>query len=181
MSDKDLIIAYQSGHKKAFAFLVKRWHVQFCKLAYWYVKDADVSKDIAQESWTIILNKLTALEEPDKFKSWAIRIVNRKAIDWLRASKRRAVKRQHFSIENTTESVEEFEKEDLSEINSLLKRAIEKLSDDQKIIIKLFYLEDYSLKQISELLNVSIGTVKSRLFYTREKLKNKLKNNKNER
>jgi len=156
--------------------LVERWHVKFCKLAYWYVKDADVSKDIAQECWAVMLDKLMDLKEPDKFKSWATSIVNRKAIDWLRAKKRNDKKKNKYQIEkNIIREGVVFEKEDRSVIIGALKREIGKLSDKQKIIIKLYYVEEYSLKQIAELLNITIGTAKSRLFYTREKLKNQLK------
>ncbi len=181
LSDTDLIIEYQSGNKKAFPFLVERWHVQFCKLANWYVKDATISKDIAQESWAVILKKLDDLKEPDKFKSWAISIVNRKAIDWLRSSKRRKHNIDKYKNEHVFENIEQTEKDDRSKMNDLLKKEIAKLSDNQKTIITLFYLEDYSLKEISEFLKISCGTVKSRLFHAREKLKKTLKNRNNEK
>lgn len=54
-SDAELILAYQSGNKSVLSGWVKKWHVQFCKLAYWPVKVADTAKDIAKESWTVIL------------------------------------------------------------------------------------------------------------------------------
>ncbi len=54
-------------------------------------------------------------------------------------------------------------------------KAIQTLPDEQKAVIKLFYLESYSIKQISELLKISAGTTKSRLFHAREKLKQTLK------
>jgi len=170
-ADTALVIAYQSGHQKAFATLVERWHLQFCKFAYWYVKDADVAKDIAQESWTVIYKKLNTLEQPGKFKSWAISIVNRKAIDWIRAVNREQKKRNSFYDENSGTKIFVEENNDQQHIKSLLKKAIEKLSLDQKIVIQLFYTEEYSLKQISNLLDISVGTVKSRLFHAREKLK----------
>ncbi|MFT4612554.1 MAG: hypothetical protein ACJA1H_001504, partial [Glaciecola sp.] len=44
--DKELVKAYQAGEQKAIAILVKRWHLVFCKKAYFMVKDVDVSKDI---------------------------------------------------------------------------------------------------------------------------------------
>jgi RNA polymerase sigma factor (sigma-70 family) len=49
------------------------------------------------------------------------------------------------------------------------------LPRNQKMIMKLFYIEDYSLIQISEALHISVGTAKSRLFHAREKLKKSLK------
>ena len=57
-----------------------------------------------------------------------------------------------------------------------LLKAIKKLPEQQQIVIRLFYVEDYTLKEISEILNISIGTAKSRLFHAREKLKLILKN-----
>ena len=168
-TDTALVIAYQSGHQKAFAALVKRWHLQFCNFAYWYVKDADIAKDIAQESWTIIYKKLNTLEQPGKFKSWAISIVNRKAIDWIRAVHREQKKRGAFYDENSDPKVFNEESNDQQHIKSLLRKEIEKLPSRQKIVIQLFYTEEYSIKQISDLLNTSVGTVKSRLFHAREK------------
>ena len=169
--DTALVIAYQSGHQKAFATLVERWHLQFCKFAYWYVKDADVAKDITQESWTIIYKKLNTLEQPGKFKSWAISIVNRKAIDWIRTVNLEQKKRGAYYDENSDSRVFSEENNDQSHIRLLLKKEIEKLPSHQKIVLQLFYTEAYSLKQISDLLDISVGTVKSRLFHAREKLK----------
>ena len=92
LSDVALIEKYQKGDTKALNFLVRNWHLKFCNLAFWIVKDADVAKDIAQESWIIIIRKLETLRDSTKFKSWAISIVNRKAIDWIRANNRERIK-----------------------------------------------------------------------------------------
>ena len=173
--DTKLVIAYQSGHKKAFAALVKRWHLQFCKFAYCYVKDADIAKDIAQECWTIIYKKLDTLHQPEKFKSWAISIVNRRAIDWIRASNRERHKLHLLYEEAPKVSSILEENTDQQEKKIRLKAAIEKLTVQQKTIIDLFYTQEYSLNEISELLHISVGTAKSRLFHAREKLKSILK------
>ena len=180
LSDATLVVNYQNGDKKTISLLVKRWHVSFCNYAFWIVKDVDLAKDIAQESWTIIINKLVDLKEPEKFKSWAISIVNRKAIDYIRTKNREQKKIQQFYNEKTVESSVADIADNLALKQKLLK-AIEKLSEAQQMVVKLFYVEAYSLKEISELLSVSIGTTKSRLFHAREKLKTTLKQDTNER
>lgn len=173
--DSNLVVEYQKGNKKAIAVLVKRWHLRFCEFAFWYVKDADVAKDIAQESWSVIINKLETLQEPKKFKSWAISIVNRKAIDWIRAKNREENKLKKYSEENPSVLIEEsIDSQD--GIKLALLNTIETLSSEQQIVLKLFYTQDYTLKEISEILNISVGTIKSRLFHAREKLKSTLKN-----
>jgi RNA polymerase sigma-70 factor (ECF subfamily) len=66
--DEKLVEAYRAGDKKALAILVKRWHKLFCTKAYWLVKDKNAVKDIAQDSWTTIINKIDKLKEPKQFK-----------------------------------------------------------------------------------------------------------------
>lgn len=175
ITDGDLVIAYQSGDIKALSVLVKRWHVSFCKLAYWYVKDADIAKDIAQESWTIIIRKLSGLKEPEKFKSWAISLVNRRAIDWIRAQRNEYKKLHRFYDERSSKVQIQEDESDRQELRKKLLSAIYELSEDQQVVVKLFYTQNYSLKEISTLLKISVGTTKSRLFHAREKLKTILK------
>lgn len=174
--DTQLVKSFQSGDKKKLAELVKRWHVTFCKLAFWYCKDADAAKDIAQECWIVISNKLSTLQKPNQFKSWAISIVNRKSIDWLRKNKREQNNlHNYYNLQDKIQTESEIEK---SETLSKLNYEINKLPENQRVIIKLFYLENYSLKQMAEVLKISVGTVKSRLFHAREKLKITIKTEK---
>ena len=55
-------------------------------------------------------------------------------------------------------------------------RAIKSLPENHQMVLNLFYVEDYSLTQIGDILDISIGTAKSRLFHAREKLKRLIKN-----
>lgn len=82
--DANLVKQYLSGDKQALAKLVKRWHKSFCKKAYWIVKDKEIAKDIAQDSWGIRMKQIPKLKELEKFGTWASRIVYNKALDWTR-------------------------------------------------------------------------------------------------
>ena len=90
--DAKLVEAYQVGNQDALAALVKRWHLEFCKKAYWIVKDAELSKDIAQESWQTIIDKMHTLHKATSFGSWALRIVYTKSFDALRQHNRKLIK-----------------------------------------------------------------------------------------
>ncbi|BAO77098.1 RNA polymerase sigma factor [Winogradskyella sp. PG-2] len=171
--DKKLIEDYKAGDKRALTLLVKRWHKSFCDKAYWMVKDKDVAKDIAQDSWTTIINNLEKLIEPKQFKYWAYRIVCNKSTDWLRIKSKNQKQSigYEFEIENDDNKYTDNEQLKLE-----LLKAVSTLSANQKVIVRLFYTEAYSLKQISDLLDISVGTAKSRLFHAREKLKIILKN-----
>lgn len=171
-TDEALVEAYKAGNKKALAVLVKRWHKLFCDKAYWLVKDKDVAKDIAQESWTTIIHKIESLKDPKQFKFWAYRIVCNKAMDWLRVQS----KNQKQTLESNFEAASEdkvYSEND--HLKAQLAKALKTLPNNQKMVVQLFYIESYSLKQISDLLEISVGTAKSRLFHARETLKTTLK------
>ena len=172
-SDVKLVAAFQSGEKKALAMLVKRWHLTFCKKAYWIVKDADVAKDIAQDSWQTIIAKIDTLKDTSSFGTWALRIVYSTSLDVLRTKSTERFKQEEFAKEQNTIAEEAM---DNTALNRKLAKAIQDLPGQQQLVIKLFYLEEYSVKEISKTLDISLGTAKSRLFYAREKLKTILKN-----
>lgn len=171
--DKQLVAQYQSGDGLALQKLVKRWHKTFCERAYWLTKDAEASKDIAQESWSAIITKISTLKDSGSFQSWALRIVFTKAMDWMRANQRNRNKLENYY--NSQDDNDE-EKNDDEALKKALLSAVKSLPTEQQIVIRLFYVESYSLKEMSTLLEVSVGTVKSRLFHAREKIKEQLKN-----
>ena len=168
--DALLVLQYKSGDKKALGMLVKRHHHKLCRHSYGYTHDIDSAKDIVQECWNIIIRKIDFLKDPNAFGSWAMRIVTRKSLDFV---KKKAKERERLKGISHEEEV------DFDEVhNSTLKKlqlAISNLPQDQRTVIRLFYTQEYSLKEIAGILEVSVGTVKSRLFHAREKLKTILK------
>lgn len=172
ITDGELVAQYTKGNQKALATLVKRFHKTFCNHAYWIVKDADVAKDIAQDSWNLIIDKVNTLQNPQRFKSWALRIVHRKSIDWTRSISKQ---KQHTNDYKVTKSIRDIPSTDTSQIKQQLKAAILKLSTSQQQIVRLYYVHEYSLKDIASILEISVGTAKSRLYHAREQLKKQLK------
>ncbi|EAR00920.1 RNA polymerase sigma factor [Maribacter sp. HTCC2170] len=169
--DALLVLQYQSGDKKALETLVKRHHKRFCSHAYWYLRDMDASKDVVQDCWAIIINKLVKLRDPNSFSSWAMRIITRKSLDFINQNKNKRERLKQFERNNQEENKDEERRTEMDK----LKYAIKSLPDNQQIVLRLFYTQEYSLKEIGGILEVSVGTVKSRLFHAREKLKTILK------
>ncbi len=177
-----LVLQCQNGDKKAFSLLVKRWHNKLCKQAFFYTKDIDISKDLAQDSWNVIIKRIEDLKEPNSFGSWALTIVNRKAIDWLRQHKKNEEKLYayyenshiNYDTEINNNHIEDGNNNITDDTAKIVLNIIKKLPKNQQIILTLFYVEEYSILEISNILTISKGTVKSRLFYAREKLKSHL-------
>lgn len=170
--DGNLVLDYLNGNQGALVKLVERWHKLFCEKAFWIVKDADAAKDIAQESWKTIIEKMDTLKTPNSFKSWSLQIVYRNSIDWINAKNKVRDELESFKYESKEVPDEVV---DVDQLKSTVLKVIKALPQKQQLVINLFYVEDYSLKDIGNILNISIGTVKSRLFHAREKIKHTLK------
>jgi len=102
-----------------------------------------VAKDIVQDSWSVIWRKLPLLKDPNAFGSWAFRIVTRRALNYVSKHKNSAIplgeKEPKFM------EVESTEEQHLQ--HNRLKSAISKLSEDQQMVLRLFYIEAYSLRE----------------------------------
>tara|TARA_R110002167_G_scaffold50143_3_gene146302 strand:- start:1138 stop:1677 length:540 start_codon:yes stop_codon:yes gene_type:complete len=169
--DAYLVLQYQSGNKKALGLLVDRYHDKMCRQSFWYTRDIEVSKDIVQDCWGIIMLKLNGLRDANSFGSWALRIVTRKSIDFLNRNRY-----GHRNLDNP--AAEPLDSTDVAAQESDLKKldsAIRDLPENHQVVLRLFYTQEYSLQEIGAILDVSVGTVKSRLFHAREKLKTILK------
>ncbi len=171
-TDRYLIEQFKSGRKDVLPVLVKRYHKIFCKKAYWVTKDRESAKDIAQESWLVIINKIDSLKDLDRFKSWAFRIVYTKAIDLVKNNQKESKLLKTIEPNKDSEIIFDDSKK---LIHQKLSKAINQLPKQKQDIIRLFYAEEYSVNEISAFLNIPVGTVKSRLFKAREKLKSLLK------
>lgn len=167
-TDHYLISQYREGDTSVLPILVKRYHRVFCEKAYWIIKDKEAAKDIAQDSWITIIKKLETLKNIDSFKGWAFRIVYTNAID---AVKHRKKENKNIKTIEKIDLTFQTQEDDSKRIQLALLKAIQKLPKDKQDIIRLFYTEEYSIKKISRFLNIPVGTVKSRLFKAREKLK----------
>jgi RNA polymerase sigma factor (sigma-70 family) len=164
-----LVIKCQSGDRKAFELLVKRWNPKMLRRVYHTTKDASASKDIVQESWIIIIKKIKTLRDPAAFPGWSLKIATLKAIDWIRANQ---LSRKREDIRETAQqNFSEKNDDPNEELLKALKYAVRQLPKEQQEVIQLFYQEKLPLATICHLLDLPVGTVKSRLFRGREYLK----------
>lgn len=171
IADQWLILKYQSGDKKALEILVKKWHSKLLYHAYRLIGDKDIAKDIVQDSWATIIRKIENLQDPQRFPFWANRIVHNKCVDWIRKQQVKRKKEGEMKLDDMlviTGSEEENKEQNIQ----MLIKALSTLPESQKLILTLFYLREQSVKEISLILNIPTGTVKSRLFNAREHLKN---------
>ena len=139
-----------------------------------YVSDQDAVQDIVQEGFLKVFNNIEGYTSKGSFEGWVRRIVVNTAIDAIRKSKRAPILKDNdndFRVEASNE-IEENEKVELIELRAeKAMEAIQKLSPAYRTVFNLFVIEDYSHKEIAEMLGISEGTSKSNLSKAKKNLK----------
>jgi RNA polymerase sigma-70 factor (ECF subfamily) len=158
-----LVIRSQNGDRKALEKLVRQWQRRLWRIALEKLDDQDTAWDVIQETWLAIIQGLHRLREPEAFDRWVTQIISNIAANSIRRTKRRThIDRMMPRRKQNQDPL----------IEVLLERHfLTALSLSQRVVITLYYLDRKSISEIAKTLNVPCGTVKSRLYYARKKLK----------
>ena len=160
----------KKNEEQKFTELIEENKLRFYKTAKIILKNDDDIYDAIQEALISIYKNYEKLENEKFFSTWATRIIINKCYDLLRKRKNNIVPIDEF-IENNP-SMGQNDKYEIDE--SGIKQAMNFLNDDIKLIVVLYYYDNYSVKEIYEIVNIPEGTVKSRLSTARKILKQKL-------
>lgn len=133
--------------------------------------DAD-AEDVAQEALLRAYHRFERLRDHARFRAWLVRISFRIALDRLRAFKRRQQREAQWVFENSRSATHHG---DNAEFQRQFDRALEELPEKQRLVMLLAAMQGHSLDEVSVLLAVPVGTVKSRLFFARKTLAEKLR------
>ena len=176
LTDEQLIKKFQNGDIGAFNQIVHRYKDRLLNFIYRFVNDIDKSEDLTQDTFLKLYTHKDSYKEIAKFSTWLYTIAANLAKTELRKIKRRKT----FSISDLSKDDREFVISseaigpDDKDINSTFEKniqiALERLSVDFKTIIILRDIQELSYDEISKIMKLPIGTVKSRINRGRLKL-----------
>ena len=143
------------------------------RVAYSVLRRREDAEDVAQEAFARAYRAFAQLRDRQRFRAWLVRTTWRLAINRWRADRRRSTREtahaQTIRPEPTTE-----ETVDGRRRAAELWRAIDTLPEKLRIVIVLASIEGHDLAEVATLLELPVGTVKSRLFLARQRLKEQL-------
>jgi len=186
--DAELILAARSGVENAFAQLMKRYKDAIYFMLLKMVNNKTDAEDLTIEAFGKAFININQYEPRFAFSTWLFSIASNNAIDHLR-KKRIAVVPLEPLVENEINigidynsnihsNIENPEETFIKKQNAkLLRMAVSTLKPRYRTLIEMRYLKEYSYSEISEKLNLPLGTVKVQLFRSREILFDLLKNN----
>lgn len=170
----DLIKRAKAGEKTAFSRLFYKYKTFVEKLLLSYIKDEDEAKDIANVVFVKVNDKLSKFVNYESFGGWLRILTKNTAIDYLRSIKDQQsyVDPTDFRLENT----EDYRQNENDLVNDItfenILSLIPNLKDTKKKICTMYYVEGYTIADISKRLGKPIGTIKSVLHRFRKQVFN---------
>ena len=181
MDTTELVLYAKNGNQQAITALYNLSYKPAYAVAFKMTGNEDDAFDVLQDAYIKAFNSLDQLNDPSGFIPWFNKITANKCRDFLR-SKKNVIMFSDMEYDNGEDSFElEFEDEstafqpeeraDYSDTKRLVAEMLDNLPADQKMVLLMYYVQDMSIKEIAEALDISENTVKSRMSYGKKKMR----------
>jgi RNA polymerase sigma-70 factor (ECF subfamily) len=176
-SDEQLLRRHAQGERDALDELFRRYRSLAYRVAYRLLGNEADALDAVQDGFIKALTRLDGFEGRSSFKTWLLRVISNAALDLGRQRARRdgpsldglsAADRELEELARRDDPGGGLERGDL---RRALTKALAELSEAQRRTFVLHAEAELSYREVAEVLGISIGTVMSRLFYARQKLR----------
>ena len=171
-NDWDLVRAHVSGDGDAFRRIYEKYHRKVFASSFRIVGDEDQAADLTSEVFVKIYHELCSFKFESKLSTWLFRVAINQAINRANEVRRHTRIREKIERDGLRKPGGTREGHPVDED---VHQAIQSLSPKLRAIVSLRYLEGLSYEEMADVLDVSLGTVKSRLFLAHETLRPLLK------
>lgn len=172
-TDAHLIQRLCAGDVSALGDLYDKHHLQVFRTAMSITHDRQTAEDILQECFLKLNTYARRIDTNLPLEPWLYRVTVNLAYTWVTRHSNRWLTSLEDVIDRLVAPARanSEHRAELSEIQAVIRQAIDGLPASQRLTVILYYLNDLSLKEIAYILECPVGTVKSRLYYGREYLK----------
>jgi RNA polymerase sigma-70 factor (ECF subfamily) len=170
-TDSEIIDKVKKGNKEAYGIIVKKYMRKAYFIALGWVGDSNDALDLSQTAFIKAYRHLSKFDQRRPFPPWFYAILRNLCFNFIKRKKSIPI----IPLEETAElHLALPEKKYQEDTREIVGRAISSLPDLEREVILLKYFQELSYKEMAEMLNCPIGTIMSRLYYARKKLKEKL-------
>ena len=181
VSDEELMLECRKGDMSAFELLVRRYQDALVNYIHYTINDYHRAEDLAQETFLRVFKNASRYEPKASFKSWLYTIATNLSRNEIR---NRARRKTYFLEDMVGENEDVYDSEfmidtrfqpdilyEKKERQQLIKKTLKQLPENQRLALTLVTYQELSYEEISEILNCSVGAVKSLLHRARQNMK----------
>ncbi len=181
VSDEELMLECRRGDMSAFELLVRRYQDALVNYIHYTINDYHRAEDLAQETFLRVFKSASRYEPKASFKSWLYTIATNLSRNEIR---NRARRKTYFLEDMVGENEDVYDSEfmidtrfqpdilyEKKERQQFIKKTLKQLPENQRLALTLVTYQELSYEEISEILNCSVGAVKSLLHRARQNMK----------
>lgn len=174
-TDQELVLLLQAGSLEALGHLYDRYNRMVYRTALAITGDQEAAADLLQDLFLRLYRFASHIDAERPLEPWLYRMTTNLSYTWIKRSRRWL-----YPLEDLVDRIANIGRQSLhDEVEQkdewdTVQRAVSSLPLAQRVVVVLYYLNDLPLNEISEILDIPVGTVKSRLHYGRVMLKKKL-------
>jgi len=169
-----LIKKVQEGDLPAFERLFELYKSKALKTVYLMTGDRAISEDIVQEAFVKCYTSIKSLRNPEHFKTWFYKLLTRTTWQYMKKEKKLLPTEDILELVEANSVKSYSDKAQQEEAKNMIYEELTKLEPKLQTTLILYYYNGFSVKEIAKIMGCFEGTVKSRLYTGRCKLKNNL-------
>lgn len=163
-----MVLRCRRGQKSALEELIRTWQRRLFYYIRRLVDDEQEAWQILQQTWVKVLGGIKKLREPRKLPTWLYTIARNTAMSHLRAEySNRTLLQDNKNLADIEDDTDNLAFENAEQVHY----GLGQISLHHKEVLTLFFLQDLSVEEVAEVLQIPSGTVKSRLYHARRALK----------
>lgn len=174
---EELLRKLKNGDECAFETIVEIYQNQLLVIAEIRIGDKQLAKDAVQETFLSLYLNSWKIKNSEKLKSWLAIVLISKCNNILKSNKFTQISIEEHDFQNIIYAEDDF-KDILDKVDFY--EYISCLDMDERTIMAMYYYDNYTTKDISKILKISEGTIKSKISRVKNKLKNKIRGEKSE-
>ena len=181
--DQDLVTRAKEGDTRAFDALILKYGDKLFGLVYSMTSHKEDTHDLLQDIFAKAYQSLPKFQGKSTFYTWIYQIATNRTLNFLKKRKNRATSSinemeeaiyQDPALIDTTNDANPEKQSSINELQIKLNEAMKKLSEPHRLVVTMFDVQGMSHAEIAEVLNASVGTIRSRLHYAHLQLQSTL-------
>lgn len=171
VSDEQLVVSVRQDDKNLFGEIIRRYERKLTHYLRKFIRDPDELEDVLQAVFIKSYQNLYGFDVHKKFSSWVYRIAHNEAINHLKKQSKRGISLDEFELQLIDEKIDLPTQVDLKLNKEKTEQALAHLKDKYREPIILYFFEQKSYEEISDILRVPVATVGTLLARGKQKLK----------
>jgi RNA polymerase sigma-70 factor (ECF subfamily) len=171
-NDQFYIHKIKNGDYKAFEVLVNQYKNLVFSIALKMVKNKENAEEIAQDSFIKVYKKIDKFKGKSKFSTWLYKITYNTSLDYIKKNKKNdfTYSLDDLTLNKVIETGNALENLEIEENKQLIRQCLNKLKEEEQVLLTLYYFEELSLQEIATIINKSYNQVRINLHRSRKKL-----------